>query len=646
MNRLLLIIICFLAFITVKAQSFSSDCEYEPPREANIWYFVNMAGLDFNDGTVTPLTNNNVLTLGKSTAVISDENGQLLFFTDGKKVWNRNFQVMPHGGQLLGDYGCTQTAIIVQNPGKLSTYYIFTVDKDYPPGFPIQTKGLRYSIVDVNLGNGFGDVALANVPLVGLTAEKITAVRHKNGKDTWVISHGYDGDNADVFYAFLVDRDGVNTHAVESAVGTREEGPVESNNIVGYMKASPDGNRIALVIYGMDIIEIYDFDTETGKVSHPRISQSVFNYPYGLDFSPDAAKLYVSTSPPIKFPPDSSFLYQFDLSQTDPFSSYRRITSSRDSIFGSIQLGPDGKIYITQFEDVQSGSYHLCVIENPDRPGDACNYVEDGQDLAGRFATAGLPNFMQSYLDIPHFTYLHHCFKDTTSFHITNTSNITTQQWDFGDPASGNNTSTSQTPGHIFSAPGTYNVNVTETFNGQQFPGSEQVTILPLPDVNIGPDTAYLYPGASFTLDAGPGYDYYFWNFESTPSGRYFVASDTGMYYVIVVDSNCCYNIDSILILRSKIYMPNAFTPNGDGINDRFVPRGPSGAILNYQMLIFNRWGQIIFKDNDINEGWDGTVNNTPAYPGVYIYKVTYDVALDFGKYDNVVLKGYVTLLR
>jgi gliding motility-associated-like protein len=635
--------------MTIKAQSFSSDCEYKPPRQANIWYFVNKAGLDFNNGSITPLTNNNVLTLGKSTAVISDENGQFLFFTDGRQVWNRNFQVMPGGTQLYGDYGCTQSAVIVQNPEISSNYYIFTVDKVYPPGFPIQTKGLRYSIVNMQLSGGNGSVALINIPLVDETAEKITAVKHKNGKDIWVISHGYDGTDADVFYAFIVDHNGVNATAVQSKTGTREEGLLQNNNIVGYMKASPDGSKIALAIYGMNMVEIYNFDTETGKVSNPKISPSVFNYAYGIEFSPDASKLYLSTTPPIT--PDTSSLlssiYQFDLTQSDPYSSYQRIAVSRDSIFGSMQLGTDGKIYITQFEDIQSGSYHLCVIENPDRPGAACNYVEDGQELGGRFATAGLPNFMQSYLDVPLFTYLHHCFKDTTSFQITNTSNVTSQQWNFNDPASGgNNTSTLPTPTHVFNAPGTYQVGLTESYNGGQFPGSEPVTIFPLPVINLGPDTIYLYPGASFTLDAGQDYDYYFWNSESTPSGRYFMASDTGMYQVTVVDSNCCYNVDSILILPSKIYMPNAFTPNGDGINDHFVPRGPAGGILNYEMLIFNRWGQNIFKNYDITEGWDGTVNNTPASPGVYIYKVTYDVTLDFGKFDNVVLKGYVTLLR
>jgi gliding motility-associated-like protein len=87
-----------------------------------------------------------------------------------------------------------------------------------------------------------------------------------------------------------------------------------------------------------------------------------------------------------------------------------------------------------------------------------------------------------------------------------------------------------------------------------------------------------------------------------------------------------------------SIFIPNAFTPNGDGINDDFGVKGE--GIQNFKMLIYNRWGEVIYSSTNPGEHWDGKVNNEPVENGVYVYEV---FAKGYGKHPKT---GSVTLLR
>ena len=100
---------------------------------------------------------------------------------------------------------------------------------------------------------------------------------------------------------------------------------------------------------------------------------------------------------------------------------------------------------------------------------------------------------------------------------------------------------------------------------------------------------------------------------------------------------------DAILVdTMSQVYMPNAFTPNGDGLNDEFKPLGYGYSDLDYTLQIFNRWGEKIFESNDFNEGWNGSFRNQLCSQGIYVYRLAVKLASNETKY----MEGKLTLIR
>ena len=173
-------------------------CYGQIPGPTTNWYFGTNAGLTFNSGSPVALTNGS-LTTTEGVATISDNSGNLLFYTNGVSVWNRNHLVMTNGTGLFGDVSSTQSAIIVQKPNQSNIYYVFTSDNDAGP------DGVRYSIVDMTLSAGLGEVTSKNILLKTPSCEKLCAVRHCNNQDVWVLSHDW---NTNVFTSWLVDNIG------------------------------------------------------------------------------------------------------------------------------------------------------------------------------------------------------------------------------------------------------------------------------------------------------------------------------------------------------------------------------------------------------------------------------------------------------
>lgn len=430
--------------------------------EANIWYFGGNAGLDFNSGNPIALTDGQLDTK-EGCATISDSDGNLLFYTDGSTIWNRNHIEMLNGTGLNGHVSSTQSAIIVPKPADSNIYYVFTVDE-----FSAFTNvGLQYSEIDMQLDGGLGGVtAIKNIQLVAPTHEKVTAVKHSNGIDVWVITHEKDTNN---FYTYLVTSSGVNPTPLITSIGT-------DSHEQGYLKASPDGSKLAIGYSwggGSGItLELLDFNRTTGEITNVLSfdRSDIFNI-YGIEFSQNGDILYVSSSTRIS---------QFDITQPTIIDILSSITvlynEVSDNDWGALQYAPDNKIYVTRMaEDGFPDLHELSVINNPEVLGVGCDFQIDVIPLGTGIAKLGLPTFNQSYFNVS-ISHTNVCLGESTAFSLTST--VDSVNWDFGDPSSGvNNTSSNENPTHVFTAPGTYNVTATATSGTDVATSTIEITI-------------------------------------------------------------------------------------------------------------------------------------------------------------------------
>ncbi len=368
-------------------------------KQGNIWYFGDHAGLDFNTSPPTILTDGQTAYIGcpgchaEGTAVICDSSGTLLFYTDGNRIWNRNHQIMPDGDSLLSTISSSQSSLIVPKPGSSRYFYVFTTD-DF---FVHQLQyGLRYSLVDMCLDNGLGDVVkgMKNILLLDMVAEKLTAVRHSNGEDYWVITHKY---YSDAFYAYHLSSLGIVDIVISHIGSVHPTGLQNLGGAIGQLKASPNGHKLAIVNGNSsnNIAEYFDFDNSTGVVSNCVDIQWNINYNFfGVSFSPDNSKLYIASSL------NGNGIYQFDLNAGggNPDSvraSRTHITVGILNSFKGLQLASNGKIYAARSPNLDNPL--LSVIDSPNNPGLSCNYIDAVIDFGNNWVSYGFPNFIDSY---------------------------------------------------------------------------------------------------------------------------------------------------------------------------------------------------------------------------------------------------------
>jgi hypothetical protein len=348
-------------------------------KQTDIWYFGNSVGLDFALGTPSVIAGGmSGYAPSEGCAVMSDAAGSLLFYTDGVTVINKNHVTMANGTGLMGGISSTQAALIVPQPGSNGIYYIFTTD-DFAGA-----NGFRYSIVDMNLAAGVGSVTVKNALLFSSSTEKVTSVKDPFNNRYWVVGHEWGNNN---FYAYELSSTGLSAPVI-SSVGTAHTGTLQ--NTYGQMKFNPCGNKLAVAIGYTDVWEYFDFNTNTGVVSNA-MTFGFLAHVYGIEFSPDASKVYVSTYLP------GRTLEQFDVSSNNQSIIAATQTSLSTTIdtYG-MQLASDGKIYI-----VKSFSQYIGVVNSPNLPGPAANYQDMQLDVDPGFMgiTAGLstPGFVQSY---------------------------------------------------------------------------------------------------------------------------------------------------------------------------------------------------------------------------------------------------------
>jgi hypothetical protein len=373
----------FLLYISIYFCSINLIALDISPEYYN-WHFGYLGALSFNNPNLEPVSyGTSRLTTLEGCASISDKDANLLFYTNGERVWNRFDIVMPNGTDLKGHNSATQSAIIVRKPGSDKLYYIFTVGKGpYPLPSP---QDFCYSIVDMDMDVGAGDVIVKNIKVHNVdVVEKLTAVMHSNNKDYWIIAHELNSAN---FVVVLLTENGI------QSVTTQKIGPVYTFNseddaavTLGYLKSNVRGDKLAAVCFSRYDMDLYNFDRKTGVISdHLPIRIDNLQGTYGVEFSPSGQFVYTSNvyRRILQFDISDYNKNAIELSRTTIYSNYSSFQS-----FGSLQLAPDGKIYIAIY-----GARNLSAINKPDLAGIACDLQFNTTGLVLGFSEFGLPNF-------------------------------------------------------------------------------------------------------------------------------------------------------------------------------------------------------------------------------------------------------------
>ncbi|OFX18535.1 MAG: hypothetical protein A2033_02415 [Bacteroidetes bacterium GWA2_31_9] len=352
-------------------------------KRANIWQIVGAGQLNFNFDPVQ--VNQNIpalaINISSQSATISDTSGNILFYTNGEIVANALNDTMPNGTGLFGkNLEGFNNVIIVPKPLSNSVYYIFYVTWYYD-GVKMHEE-LAYSVVDMGLDNGNGDVVQKNIVICDSISQRVAATFHSNGKDVWVVVHKLSGNE---YNSFLVTPDSINSIPVVSNSGTLYTG--SNSYCTGQMKISGNGSMIAASMRtAKDSSDLSQFNNSTGIISNTITIQDGM---YGIEFSPDNKKMYGAIV---------SSLYQYDLSywNVDSILNSKEIVFSGTTLakLGKAQLASNGKIYIAR-----NGNNYLGVINNPNAGGAACDFVLDGLSLNGLICPYVLPNFISSYFD-------------------------------------------------------------------------------------------------------------------------------------------------------------------------------------------------------------------------------------------------------
>jgi gliding motility-associated-like protein len=456
--------------------------------EATWWFFGENASLDFSSGGPLAGPSGSLFTT-EGCSTISDECGNLLFYSDGSQIWDRNGNQMPNGFGLSGNGTSAQSAIIIPDLNNSDVYFVITVYQQ-----------LEYSIVNMQLNGGLGDVipGRKNISLLTSTQEKVTAALNDAGDRYWIVGFD-DGGN---YYSWIAGGGLVNTNPA-SVVNSNIPAAASLTDDRGYLRLSPDGTKIINTSVG-DPLVMCDFDDATGVVSNPITLTnpgSTSDEFYGAEFSPDSNLLYINANSANggngNISNNSKQLLQYDTrGGTGWNNSPIVISTDVGEGRGALQLGIDGKLY-----HARTYTNFLGVVNDPNVQGLGCNYNHTGVTVpTGMRVREGLPPFITSFFT-PDFLatdanagtgggnnnpQTEFCDGTPIQFNSSGTGLCAAAvvSWDFGDGT----TSTTFDPIHTFPGPGSYIVVLTVTSGFYSTTATDIITIYEIPNANNVPD--------------------------------------------------------------------------------------------------------------------------------------------------------------
>ncbi|MBK6930361.1 MAG: PKD domain-containing protein [Saprospirales bacterium] len=487
------------------------------------WYFGRNGVVTFAGGYAQPGTASAINSV-EACASVCNSAGNLLFYTDGRNVFNANHLPMngtnpvlngsPNSWATGNDISSAQGALIVPRPNTPGRYYIFTTS-DLHSTSPVR-YGLTYYEVDMSLNGGLGQVI---TPAAGInpsenytTTEHLAAIPHCNGTDYWIIVKPLSNSwgtlvnpgplvnvNNYVLAYRLTSTGLAGTPVASSTSGLVIPNTTGSNSWIGQIDVSWDKKLVAFSEMHTGSIHLFAFDCQSGVLTYKKKLTGVDGYT--TCFSPDGKVLYGKASNTIK---------QFDLrtfsdcNTNVPTLSIPYI-SGVSSPWATLQCGPDGRVYVSKNYTFGSWS-SLAIINYPNNvnstsTSNECGLNPYGLFLPGRLSKLGLPNMIDAVKTPPPADF-RYCVKNCGEVHFENLGCGVTFSWNFGDGA----TSTAQHPVHTYSALGTYNVSLS--INGGAAVTHAVTIALPPAPVILGPNPVCLSTMNNLSYFGPPGYTY------------------------------------------------------------------------------------------------------------------------------------------
>ena len=607
----------------------------------NVWAFGKGGGMNFNTPAVTSFKSQaNAEFPPYYMTSICDSNGNLMFYTDGWSFWNKDhFPLVKYNNWAA--WSGNIMPLICPYPGNDSLFYTFAVcDGINKYQFQyISTRIKESGDIEEIIYPRPVDPTKYRTVLRDDASLVVAGTAHCNQRDYWIVTH-----SQDALYAFLVTKNGVNTTPVVSktfpliAAGKLNVG---WSNI----KFSANSEKFTIPLVGEAKILVYDFNNQTGVFNNPiKLNLPVGQLLEDVEFSPDGTKLYAGIAGDLG-EGISHNIAQWDLNAGNSAQVESTLTVVNQVpdqevctphicylIFRSMQLGPDGKIYVSM-RYVDDPRYPIdksvSVIEEPNKKGALCRFLRNEISIDTKYMFLGY-----NYIRSSSFTLRENgiqvqkknCSDQPVDFSLL-FNKVDSVKWDFGDPASANNFSTALETQHAYSAPGNYRARaiiyskcIADTATTMVSILADKITRIP----DFIKDTVVCV-GDKLNLDvtSRTAIKYSWENGLIYPQRTIEKAG----HYSITIMSECSVQEKSFDVkfenCPCEVYIPNAFTPNADGANDVFRPVLRC-HVQDYDFKVFHRYGGLVFHTTEAGKGWNGMRNSLQLPTGAYTWFLRY----------------------
>lgn len=604
--------------------------------EADKWVVSPNSLVDFSGGGAVLIGTVSNADFAESGTCISDETGNLLFYSDGEFVWGADGNVLPNGNDLSTASSnslitTTQGSIFIDKPNDENQYYLISLSAN---GI------LSYCVLDRTLNSGFGDVvSKQNLIVRDTLTEKMAVAKHCNNKDYWlvVVKVKYQTIDPPVytleFLSYLVTEHGINPSPVRSSVQT-------ICSLYGQMKFNNAGNELAFA--ETNTLVLCNFDPSSGVISLKREISLPLGNGYGLEYAPNDSLIYInekqyniythSLTPLLSFPSPAQLqraidckIYRFHYPQNEvtSFNGYSGLHSNGWQISANIDA-----------------TSHIASIASPNLSGPACDYIPNA-------ITINHPGNQKNYMNLPYmaayhfnhkpsdFSYSGTCANTSIDFFLENGyTGVDSIHWKATDL---NISQQGDTASFVFPYLGEWTVEATVFQNGVSTSSAQCITICGKQNMQL-PEYIDLCDYTPFELNTlntcGTSY---LWNTGDTTSAIF--VQDEGTY-ILEMTTECGVFSDTMTVEKSEnctilTEIPNVITTNNDGINDFFTINYKNA--VSFTFAIVNRWGNLI-KEGHVAVSqasvfnwnntalWDGTSQTGDKMTdGTYYYHITFE---------------------